>query len=113
MYRVVATLLLVAHLGALTAPTLAAAGVSEGGPMTHCVRAGGHAEVAVTQTPEECDACNTPDCLAMAGCAHTSVAIVSTPSINFTAAAEIVTALDGSSDAVNLLRTPFPPPPKS
>ncbi len=113
MYRTVATLLLAAHLGALVVPTLAKASASKDDAVAHCVPSVGHAETVVTQIPDECDACQMPDCMGMANCAHASVAIVSMPSIMFTAPAEIATVLEGSRDVTNPLRTPFPPPPKS
>jgi hypothetical protein len=80
--------------------------------MTHCVPTVGHGHASVTQMSKECDACEMPDCLGRASCSHVGVAIISMPSITFIPTREIASVLDGSSDGANLLRTPFPPPPK-
>lgn len=112
MCRVVATLVLLAHLGALAAPALAEVSPAERSGASHCVPQMAHADPGVTQQSEDCDACDMRYCLGMASCAHASVAIVPMTSIDLSAAGESASVLEWSSDAANLLRTPLSPPPK-
>jgi hypothetical protein len=112
MFRPIATLLLMAHVAAFAAPALAEARTRQAVPVSHCVPTVVHFDLAVTPASESCDACEMPDCLGTASCAHASVAIVSISSIDFAPSGELATSLAGTRDAANLLHTPLPPPPK-
>ena len=114
MFRAIATLLLLAHIGVLAAPALAKADPTVGSESPHCVALASHAGPGITQPSEECDACDMPACLGMSSCvrAGVGVAIIPMASFDLSPTAETLANQETLGNLVNLQSTPLPPPPK-
>lgn len=116
--RVVATLLLLAHLGVLAAPVLAEAGPPVLSKGSHCgahavhVWNGAHAGPSITPPSEKCSNCDMPACPGMVSCAGVGVAIVTLSSLDLAPAALVVADGGPSDHLTNLFSAPLSPPPK-
>lgn len=114
MFRAIATLLLLAHIGVLAAPALAKADPAVGSEAPHCVALASHHGPRVTQPSEECDACDMPACPGMSSCvrAGVGVAIVPMASFDLSPTAELVANQETPGNLANLQSTPLLPPPR-
>ncbi|MGD8867237.1 MAG: hypothetical protein PVI01_06395 [Gemmatimonadales bacterium] len=115
MYRAIATLLLLAHIGALAAPALAKADPMVGAESPHCVALASHAGPGITQPSEDCDACKMPACVGMISCVRVGVGIAIIPLTSFelSPTPEVMADQETPGSLANLQPTPLSPPPKA
>ncbi len=112
--RILASLLLIAHLGAVAAPAIAFASVERTGQM--CAFVGGHAEagsLGSVTAPTDCNACDMLACPYMFACAAISPAVTPAAAQVLIPPLVVSSVVETHGCEATFLTTPIPPPPRA
>lgn len=113
MLKVLASVLLVAHVAMVTTPVLAARPASADADAPACAQVAAHGTDIGAVTEADCQGCDLPDCHALHGCAGAAPALANAVTVQ-------LGLWFGSSDDAELIahhvagdRTPTSPPPRA
>jgi hypothetical protein len=111
MIRYVATLLLVAHMGAFAGPALVS--LPGGGAGHDCPIASLHLQPEGVKSPKDCPCCEDHQCDGMITCSVGASAIVADATVVLATSIVAAAEREFNGSQVSFLRTPRPPPPKT